>query len=135
MRDKTIRTVGATLVLVSIAVAAIMQIGPGGDPSAITLVPEGLDPTLSVAGSGPGTDEPGATTEPVPFVYRVGVLAGVTTDNFWAFYGGEAPVWNARTFLDRPNPPCTTLTPLINHLPPSLPPLMQVLLSLPMVGR
>lgn len=35
------------------------------------------------------------TTLPESFTYRVGVLSGVTTDNFWAFYGAEPSVWNS----------------------------------------
>lgn len=79
--------------LFGIAVAAIMQVGPDGDPSAIAYVPEDLDPSSTLESLSP--DDSGSTAEPAPFIYRVGMLAGVTTDNFWAFYGGEASVWNA----------------------------------------
>ncbi|MFB3051466.1 MAG: ABC transporter substrate-binding protein, partial [Acidimicrobiia bacterium] len=118
MRDKTIRTIGATVVLSGIAVVALMQIGPGGDPSAIALVAEDLDPESSVADI-PATFEPVATTEPAPFVYRVGVLAGVTTDNFWAFYGGEASVWNAY-ILGPTKPALYSLDPVDGSLAPEL---------------
>ena len=118
MQDRTTRTIGATVVLFGIAVAAIMQIGPGGDPSAIALLPDDADPTSSVVETS-ATTEPVATTEPAPFVYRVGVLAGVTTDNFWAFYGGEASVWNAY-ILGPTKPALYSLDPVDGSLVPEL---------------
>lgn len=88
MRDKTIRTVGATVILLGIAIAAVAQMGgPDGEPSAIALVSE-PDTTTSTAA-------PSTTTTKAPFVYRVGVLADITTDNYWAFYGEEPSVWNS----------------------------------------
>ncbi|TDI51854.1 MAG: ABC transporter substrate-binding protein [Acidobacteria bacterium] len=118
MRDKTIRTIGATVVLSGIAVVAMMQIGTGGDPSAIAFVSEDLDPASGAADI-PATFEHVATTEPAPFVYRVGVLAGVTTDNFWAFYGGEASVWNAY-ILGPTKPALYSLDPVDGSLAPEL---------------
>lgn len=97
MADKTIRTVGATVVLFGIAVAAILQTGSGGDPSAIALSPEDVS-TTDPAASAESLDEPlsSTTTAPEPFVYKVGVLANVSVANFWAFYGAEKPsVWDA----------------------------------------
>lgn len=89
MGDKTIRTVGATVVLLGIAVAAAAQMGgPEGDPSAISLAAEDTSTMSSPA------DPPSTEADP-PFVYRVGVLASISTDNYWAFYGEEPSVWNA----------------------------------------
>ncbi|MCZ6456637.1 MAG: ABC transporter substrate-binding protein [Actinobacteria bacterium] len=113
-----IRTIGATVVLSGIAVVAIVQIGPGGDPSVIELVTDDHDPASSVADT-PATFEPVATAEPAPFVYRVGVLAGVTTDNFWAFYGGEPSVWNAY-ILGPTKPALYSLDPVDGALAPEL---------------
>lgn len=93
MRDKFIRTLGATGVLIGITVAAIAQIAPGGDPSAIAIIPD-----ASTAPAEPETTnipETTTTTSADPFTYSVGVLAGVSTDNFWAFYGEEPSVWNS----------------------------------------
>ncbi len=103
--------------LFGIAVAAIMQIGPGGDPSAIAYVPENLEPSSTL--EAPSLDDTEATTDPAPFVYRVGVLAGVTTDNFWAFYGGEASVWNAY-ILGPTKPALYALNPTDGSLDPEL---------------
>jgi peptide/nickel transport system substrate-binding protein len=118
LQDRMTRAIGATVVLFGIAVAAIMQIGPGGDPSAIALLPDDAGPTSSVADTST-TDESVTTTEPAPFVYRVGVLAGVTTDNFWAFYGGEASVWNAY-ILGPTKPALYSLDPVDGSLVPEL---------------
>ena len=94
MRDKTIRTVGATIVLLGLAIAAILQLGGGGDPSAISIVPD--DSTESSAAAVPVVDtEPAPGTVAEPFTYRVAVLSGVTASNFWEFYGREASVWNS----------------------------------------
>lgn len=43
----------------------------------------------------PTTTENSTTTTTAPFVYRVGVLAGLTAPNFWAFQGEDFTVWNA----------------------------------------
>ena len=90
MRHRALRTIGALTVLLVVGAMALIQILPGdGDPSSLEL--NAHDPGSS------GTDVPSLSTAPANsnFTYRVGVLSGVTTDNFWAFYGREASVWNA----------------------------------------
>ena len=90
MRHRTLRTIGALTVLFVIGALAVIQVLPGsGDSSPLELTAPG--------GGGSRPDETVSTTLPSTgdFIYRVGVLSGVTTDNFWAFYGGEASVWNA----------------------------------------
>lgn len=81
------------MVLLGIAVAAMLQIDRGGAPSAISLTAE-ESTTLSSAGLATDSDTP-TTSEVEPFTYRVAVLAGISTSNFWAFYGDQASVWNA----------------------------------------
>ena len=94
MREQTLRTIGATVVLFGIAVAAILQVGPGGDPSAIALTAEGTSTTStesipeSTLPSGPAES---STTVPEPFNYRI----GVSTTNYWAFFAEEPSVWNS----------------------------------------
>lgn len=116
MPDKAIRTIGATVVLLGIAVAALVQMGSGGNPSAISLVPEDTTSTL-IEPTESDRLETTPTTEPDPFIYRLGVLSGVTTDNFWAFYAGEASVWNAyvlgptKPALFAPDPSTGALVP------------------------
>lgn len=98
LRDKTIRTFGALAVLAGLAVAAVLQIDPGGSPSAISLTPEQVTTSTvldRVTEDEPGPDSTVPTTISEPFVYRVGVLSGLSTDNFWAFYGGHSSVWDA----------------------------------------
>ena len=94
MRDKTIRAIGATVVLFGVAVAAIMQIGPGEASEAISLTPDQAT-VVGTPASDVDSSSSAATTTFPPFDYRVGVLAGISTDNFWAFYGEQASVWNS----------------------------------------
>ena len=102
--------------LFGIATAAIIQIGPGGEPSAVAYIAEDLE-SSSTLDDPTSTDDPPTTTEPVPFIYRVGLLAGVTTDNFWAFYGEEASVWNGY-ILGPTKPALYTLDPSDGSLRP-----------------
>ncbi|MFQ5523309.1 MAG: ABC transporter substrate-binding protein [Acidimicrobiia bacterium] len=99
MFDKTFRAAGALVVLVGIGGAALAQMGTSGEPSAVSYAAAELNSTAAPQATTPSTaaeePEPTTTTVPEPFVYRMGVLAGVTTDNFWAFYGEEPSVWNA----------------------------------------
>lgn len=88
MRDKTIRATGATVVLLGIAAAALMQMDRGGDPSAISLTADRPTSTPTALAST-------TTLEVEPFTYHLGVLAGVSTTNFWAFYGEQPSVWNS----------------------------------------
>ncbi len=77
-----------------LALAALAQMGPEGDPSAIALATE--EPATEAAEATPTTAPAETTsTEPTPFTYRMAVLSGVSTDNFWAFYGEQASVWNS----------------------------------------
>ncbi len=81
---RTARTIGAGIVLVLVVIAAITQTAPAR-----------LENTLASPDT-TATSSTTAQTIPVePFVYRVGLLAGLTTDNYWAFYGRDPTVWNA----------------------------------------
>ena len=84
LRDKTIRTMGAIAVLLGIAVAALAQAGPGQETPTEIAAPEG---TL--------LDGVPSTTVDEQFRYRVGLLAGISTDNFWEYIGAEPTAWNA----------------------------------------
>jgi peptide/nickel transport system substrate-binding protein len=86
MRDKTIRAIGASTVLVFLAIGAVAQTRPAEE------IPVTIDPA---AASAEGDTVPSAAAIEPPFVYRLGVLAGVSTDNFWAFYGESPSVWDA----------------------------------------
>lgn len=75
------------MVLAALVVIAITQVAATG---AATPVDIAVVPTTTTADPGPTT-----TVVEEPFVYRLGLLSGVSTDNFWAFYGEEPSVWNA----------------------------------------
>lgn len=77
-------------VLLAIGALALWQILPGQDSQ--------VEHNLAAPGLATPTTSAEYATTTLPheaFTYRVGLLSGVTTDNFWAFYGGEASVWNA----------------------------------------
>lgn len=109
MRIGTMRALGASSVLALVAVAAIFSTAPPETPVEVA-APE---PTTSTS-----ADEPTTTTVPA-FHYRVGVLAGLQTDNFWAFYGGSPSVWDAY-ILGPTKPALFGLDPATNRLVPDL---------------
>lgn len=121
MFDKTFRTVGALVVLVGIAGAALAQRGTSGEPSAVSYAAGELITTAAPQTTTASTVEPEATTTTAaePFVYRMGVLAGVTTDNFWSFYGEEPSVWNAY-MLGPTKPALYAVDPTTGALVPEL---------------
>lgn len=85
MSSKILSAIGATVVLTGIAMAAVAQIGTG-EPSSLEIqAPIDL----------PAVRDTGATPTSQPFEYRVGLLSGLTTDNFWAYIGEQPTVWNA----------------------------------------
>ncbi len=86
MSSKTLRAIGAAVVLAGVGIAAGFQIAKNDASPAASQVP--VEIALS-------NDEPVATAAPEPFEYRVGLLSGLTTDNFWAYIGAEPTVWNA----------------------------------------
>jgi peptide/nickel transport system substrate-binding protein len=85
---RILRTIGATVVLAGVVIAGVTQIAASVDTDIVAT--ESSTSTLDTT----TTVEP-TTTVPSPFVYRLAVLSGVTTDNFWAFYGAQPSVWNA----------------------------------------
>jgi peptide/nickel transport system substrate-binding protein len=110
LHEKTLRRIGATVVLATLVVAGITQTGASEQPSA----PEIRETTTSTAGQ--STIE---STAPPPFTYRVGLLSGVTTDNFWAFYGERPSVWNSYV-LGPTKPALYTVEPSSGSLQPEL---------------
>jgi len=102
------------VILAGIALAGVAQVvtDPGSEPvEIVTADPTttaGLDPTLATS-----------TTLAEPFVYRVGVLSGVTTDNFWAFYGEQPSVWNSY-ILGPTKPALFTADSSLSSLQPEL---------------
>ncbi len=114
MHEKTLRTIGATVVLAALVVAGITQTSAGHE--------ESLPSELGSAGSTTSTSAPQPatqSTEPQPFTYRVGLLSGVTTDNFWVFYGKQPSVWNSYV-LGPTKPALYTVDPSSGVLEPEL---------------
>ena len=90
MEQKKLRTIGASAILAAVVAAGITQMAASG----ATPVEIAVDSTSTTMG--PAADSVSTTAVPeAPFTYRLGLLAGITTDNFWAFYGDEPSVWNA----------------------------------------
>ena len=116
MRSRTLRTIGATLILVGVAVAAMTQIESNRDREPVELLTAEPTTTLGALGA---SDTTASSTSAEPFVYRVGVLAGLTTDNFWAFYGEQPSVWNSY-ILGPTKPALFTADPDTGSLQPEL---------------
>lgn len=90
MQYRIIPTIGALVILVGIAVAAIVQISSNQDTATAEI--EVVDTTSTTIEEDASTT---STTVPEPFTYRIGILSGISTDNFWSFYGREPSVWNS----------------------------------------
>lgn len=103
MQYKTFRTIGATVVLLGIAVAAMAQVG-SGDPSVTE-----VEPALDAAST------PTASSDPERFEYRIGLLSGVSTANFWEYIGDQPTAWNAYV-LGPTKPALFGIDPLTNTL-------------------
>ena len=91
MLDRTLRTISATVVLAGIAIAGFIQFGNDENAALADISPAESSTTVIDDSSGNET----STTAPTPFVYRVGLLSGISTDNFWAFYGEKPSAWNS----------------------------------------
>lgn len=77
------------------------------------------EPSTSEAGAGSRLAAAPSASAPEPFVYRVGVLSSVTTDNFWSYYGAEPSVWNSY-ILGPTKPALYSLDPATGGLQPEL---------------
>lgn len=100
-----------------LAMAALAQMGPGGDPSAMALVAEDSSDGAEAAPTTAAAET--TSTAPTPFTYRMAVLSGVSTDNFWAFYGEQASVWNSY-ILGPTKPALYKIDPVDGSLTPEL---------------
>jgi peptide/nickel transport system substrate-binding protein len=107
LRNKTWRAIGATAVLLGIVIVAWAQTGTD-EPSAIELsAPVDAPPSLP------------PSTAPPPFEYRVGLLAGLSTTNYWEYIGEKPTVWNAYV-LGPTKPALYGIDPTSNGLVPDL---------------
>lgn len=101
--------------LAGVVVAGVAQMG-SGEPVDHEI--DAMEPTTTM-GQPSSTALEMTTTIPAPFVYRVGVLSGVSTDNFWAFYGREPSVWNSYV-LGPTKPALYTAHAALGNLQPEL---------------
>jgi ABC-type transport system substrate-binding protein len=102
-------------VLLGIAAAAISQTG-SGEPSA-TAIDGANQPETDAVVTSPPTKQ--TSTVPNAIDYRIGLLAGLTTTNFWKYMGEEPTVWN--TYVLGPTKPALFgIDPASNSLSPDL---------------
>ena len=117
MQDKTLRTIGASVILLGIVFAGIAQAGSTADPEPAEIVVADASTTEDTQLESQA--RPSSTVAPELFAYRIGVLAGVSTDNFWAYYGEEPSVWNSY-ILGPTKPALFSLDPGSGTLTPEL---------------
>lgn len=89
MPQRYARTFGATAILLAIVVAGLIQFANAEKPA---------PPQIAVSTTSDPTGDPtetGSTASPAPFTYKVGVLQGVSTSNFWKYNGTATSVWDA----------------------------------------
>lgn len=92
MPTRIIRTIGASVVLVGLVVAGVIQMGNDAEADA-TQTEMVESPSDATVPDSSHAEQTSVVDE--PFVYKIGVLSGVSTDNFWAYYGEEPSVWNS----------------------------------------
>lgn len=98
MPDRFIRTFGATAVLVALGVAGFLQWKTATEQSPVEIVEQAAATADSITTPTVASTEPTPSTEAPelePFVYKIGLLDGVTTENFWAYFGSSPTVWDA----------------------------------------
>lgn len=117
MQDKTLRTIGASVILLGIVFAGIAQAGSTEDPEPAEIVVADASTTEDTQLDSQARSS--GTAAPELFAYRIGVLAGVSTDNFWAYYGEEPSVWNSY-ILGPTKPALFSLDPGSGTLTPEL---------------
>ncbi len=93
MPDRFARTFGATAILATIVVAGLVQFANADtNLTAVELVGE-----APPAGQETATTRIGSlsTANLEPFVYRIGILQGPSTQNFWEYSAKSNSVWDA----------------------------------------
>jgi peptide/nickel transport system substrate-binding protein len=119
MGNKTARTIGATAVLIGVVIAAVIQMRSEDEAPAEIAAPVGTT-TPREPLSNPVRAE-------APFEYRVGLLAGLSTANYWEYVGEQPTAWNAyvlgptKPALYAIDPASTALEPEVAGSAPVLP--------------
>jgi peptide/nickel transport system substrate-binding protein len=109
MRSKTTRAVGATVVLIGIIIAAVVQMRPEEETPAEIAAPVGTTAPWDAATN--------SNEAQVSFEYRVGLLSGVTTANYWEYVGEQPTAWNVYV-LGPTKPALFAIDPVSNALIP-----------------
>lgn len=93
MPNQLLRTLGASIVVIGVAIAGIIQIADRDAATAVDLVsaPQGESSSSSPAGSEAVT----TPDDSEGFIYRVGLLGAPENLNFWGFYGSPPTVWES----------------------------------------
>ena len=98
--------------LAGIVVAALIQLGPGEETPTQIAGPQGTNPApIDQASTSAVVDE--------SFEYRVGLLAGISTSNFWEYMGDQPTIWNAYV-LGPTKPALYGIDPATNTLIPEV---------------
>lgn len=89
MPSKTVRIFGASVILAALVVGGLTEVMATRTDSHVELA------TTATPVTSEADDTTTSMAPDEPFTYRVGLLSGISTDNFWAFYGEEPTVWNS----------------------------------------
>lgn len=109
MSNKRLRAIGSTVVLLGIVIAALIQLRP--NEMTPTEIAAPVDTTRPQDEAGPAETE--------RFQYKVGLLAGVTTTNYWEYVGEQPTAWNAYV-LGPTKPALYAIDPTSHALTPEL---------------
>ncbi|CAN5744055.1 peptide ABC transporter substrate-binding protein SapA [soil metagenome] len=93
MPNQLIRALGASIVMIGVAVAGIIQIADRDPAGAVDIV--GTSETGSPPSTASGSEVVAVLDDPEPFTYKVGLLGAPAKLNFWEFYGSPPTVWDA----------------------------------------
>lgn len=93
MPNQIFRTIGASIIVLGIAVAGIIQIADRDAGTVVDIVSAASDgsPTSSAAES----EVVAPIDDTKAFTYRIGLLGTPENLNFWAFYGSSPTVWES----------------------------------------
>ncbi len=93
MPNQLLRALGASFVVIGVAVAGMIQITDRDPAGAVDIVSAPADGSPS---SIPSQSEVVAVLDnPEAFIYKVGLLGAVDNLNFWEFYGSPPTVWES----------------------------------------
>ena len=95
MPDKLIRTLGASVILIALAVMAAIQIGFGEPSPPVEIVDAAPGTSSTVGPTLESASESAPSSAPASFTYRIGLQGAPSTYNFWEYFGSPQTVWDA----------------------------------------